>query len=77
MLGFVPKYEIDRIVENNKFNRKVVNLGFTQNISKRLTAFGNVNYSKEKNVNPPQIDAQDFATSTVIFTLANPAPRMA
>lgn len=62
------------IVENNKFNRKVVNLGFTQNISKRLTAFGNINYSKEKNTNPPQIDTQDFATSTVIFTLANSMP---
>ncbi|MEO6286236.1 MAG: SusC/RagA family TonB-linked outer membrane protein [Dyadobacter sp.] len=62
------------IVENNKFNKKIVNLGFTQNISKRLTAFGNINYSKEKNTNPPQIDAQDFATSTVIFTLANSMP---
>jgi len=62
------------IVENNKFNRKVVNIGFTQNISKRLTALGNINYSKEKNINPPQIDAQDFATSTVIFTLANSMP---
>lgn len=62
------------IVENNTFNKKIVNIGFTQNISKRLTATGNINYSKEKNVNPPQIDAQDFATSTVIFTLANSMP---
>ncbi|QRQ99525.1 SusC/RagA family TonB-linked outer membrane protein [Dyadobacter sandarakinus] len=62
------------IVENNKFNRKVVNLGFTQNISRKLTASGNINYSKEKNINPPQLDTQDFATSTVIFTLANSMP---
>ncbi len=62
------------IVENNTFNKKVINLGFNQNISKRLTAFGNINYSKEKNVNPPQLDTQDFATSTVIFTLANSMP---
>jgi len=62
------------IVENNTFNKKVINLGFNQNISKRLTATGNINYSKEKNVNPPQLDAQDFATSTVIFTLANSMP---
>jgi TonB-linked SusC/RagA family outer membrane protein len=62
------------IIENNTFNKKIVNLGFTQNISKRLTAFGNINYSKEKNINPPQIDTQDFAMSTVIFTLANSMP---
>ncbi|CAG5008519.1 hypothetical protein DYBT9275_04290 [Dyadobacter sp. CECT 9275] len=62
------------IVENNTFNKKVINLGFSQNISKRLTATGNINYSKEKNVNPPQLDTQDFATSTVIFTLANSMP---
>lgn len=62
------------IVENNTFNKKIINIGFSQNISKRLTASGNINYSKEKNTNPPQIDAQDFATSTVIFTLANSMP---
>lgn len=62
------------IMENNTFNRKVINLGFTQNISKRLTATGNINYSKENNVNPPQLNAQDFSVSTVIFTLANSMP---
>ena len=62
------------IVPNSKFNRKTVNIGFVQNISKRLTASGNINYSKEKNTNPPQIDTQDFSTPTVIFTLANSMP---
>jgi TonB-linked SusC/RagA family outer membrane protein len=62
------------IMENNSFNRKVVNLGFTQNITSKLTASGNINYSKEKNVNPPQLDAQDFSVATVIFTLANSMP---
>lgn len=62
------------VMENNTFNRKVVNLGFTQNISSKLTASGNINYSKEKNVNPPQLDAQDFSVATVVFTLANSMP---
>ncbi len=62
------------ILPNNTFNRKIINLGFTQNINKKLTASGNINYSKEKNINPPQINTQDFSVSTVIFTLANSMP---
>ncbi|GAB3548439.1 SusC/RagA family TonB-linked outer membrane protein [Spirosoma fluminis] len=62
------------IMENNSFNRKVINLGFSQNINSRLTASGNINYSKENNINPPQLNAQDFSVSTVIFTLANSMP---
>ena len=62
------------IMENNTFNRKVINLGFTQNISNRLTASGNINYSKENNVNPPQLNTQDFSVATVVFTLANSLP---
>ena len=62
------------IMENNTFNRKVINLGFTQNIAPKLTASGNINYSKENNINPPQLNTQDFSVSTVIFTLANSMP---
>ncbi len=62
------------IMENNTFNRKVINLGFTQNITSKLTASGNINYSKETNVNPPQLNTQDLSVSTVIFTLANSMP---
>ncbi|UBM59341.1 SusC/RagA family TonB-linked outer membrane protein [Marinilongibacter aquaticus] len=62
------------IMPNNKFNRKVINLGFTQDITKKLTATGNINYSLEDNTNPPQVNTQDVAVSTVIFTLANSMP---
>jgi len=62
------------IVPNSKFNRKTINLGFTQNISKNLSATGNINYSNENNRNPPQINGQEFATPTVIMTLANSMP---
>ncbi len=62
------------IMENNTFNRKVINLGFTQNITSKLTATGNINYSEENNINPPQLNTQDLSVSTVIFTLANSMP---
>jgi len=64
------------IVPNSEFNRKTINLGFIQNISrnKKLTVQGNINYSNEHNRNPPQTNAQDFSTATVINTLANSMP---
>ena len=62
------------ILPRSKFNRKAINLGFTQNIGKGLTAQGNVNYSNEQNTNPPQVNTQDMAVPTVLFTLANSMP---
>jgi len=62
------------IMPNNTFNRKVINLGFSQNITSKLTASGNINYSLERNTNPPQSNTQDLTVSTVIFTLANSMP---
>jgi len=62
------------IVPNSKFNRKTINVGFSQNISKRLSTQGNINYSNEYNKNPPQINGQEFSTPTVVMTLANSMP---
>ncbi|MFC4873652.1 SusC/RagA family TonB-linked outer membrane protein [Negadavirga shengliensis] len=62
------------IVPNSKLNRKTINLGFSQNITSKLVAAGNANYSHEDNQNPPQVNAQDFSTATVVMTLANSMP---
>ncbi|MEO5999084.1 MAG: SusC/RagA family TonB-linked outer membrane protein [Chitinophagaceae bacterium] len=62
------------IMPNSKFNRRSVNLGFTQNVTKFLTVSGNANYSNEKNRNPPQVNTQDMAVPTVLYTLANSMP---
>ncbi len=62
------------ITPNNSFNRKTLNLGFSYNLSSRLTVTGTMNYSNEYNKNPPQIAQQDNSTPTVIYTLANSMP---
>lgn len=62
------------IMPNNSFSRKVVNLGFSQNINAKLIASGNINISREDNLNPPQLNTQDLTINTVIFTLANSMP---
>ncbi len=62
------------ITRNNSFNRKTINLGFSYNLSPKLTVSGSLNYSSELNRNPPQIAQQDNSTPTVIYTLANSLP---
>ncbi|WP_026464214.1 SusC/RagA family TonB-linked outer membrane protein [Adhaeribacter aquaticus] len=62
------------IVPNSKFNRKTINIGFTQKISQKLSTEGNLNYSNENNRNPPQVNGQEFSTPTVLMTLANSMP---
>ena len=62
------------IISNNKFNRKIMNLGFNYNLSKKISFSGNVNYSREINRNPPNIGNQDNTIPTVIMALANSMP---
>lgn len=62
------------ITRNNGFSRKTINLGFSYNLSPKLTVTGTINYSNELNRNPPQIAQQDNSTPTVVYTLANSMP---
>ena len=61
------------ILPNSGYDRNTVNLGFTQNLAKKLTVSGNINYSNENRKNPPNIAEQDFSPVT-IFTLATSMP---
>nr|WP_304516536.1 SusC/RagA family TonB-linked outer membrane protein [Cecembia rubra] len=62
------------IVPNNTFNRKTFNFGFTHDFSKKLSFRGNINYSIEKNNNPPNIADQDNSIPTAIYNMANSMP---
>lgn len=68
----VANMDSKAILPNSNYNRKTINLGFTQNI-KKLTVSGNINYSKEDRINPPNIAEQDFSP-VVIYTLASSMP---
>lgn len=61
------------ILRSSGYNRRTVNLGFTQTLSKKLTVSGNVNYSNEYRKNPPNIAEQDYSP-VVIFNMANSMP---
>jgi TonB-linked SusC/RagA family outer membrane protein len=62
------------IQPNTDFNRKTINLGFNQTISKKLIVSGNIAYSNEKNRNPVVIAGQDISTPVVVYTMSNSMP---
>lgn len=61
------------ILQNSGYDRKTINLGFTQTMSKKLTVSGNINYSNEYRKNPPNIAEQDYSP-VIIFNMANSMP---
>jgi TonB-linked SusC/RagA family outer membrane protein len=62
------------IVPNNSFNRKSLNMGFSYNLSDKLSFGGSVNYSRENNRNPPNIANQDNSIPTTLMAMANTMP---
>ncbi len=68
----VANMDATSILPGSNYNRKTVNLGFTQKM-KKLTVSGNVNYSYEYRKNPPNIAEQDFSP-VVIYTLSSSMP---
>lgn len=62
------------ITPNNSYNRKTINLGFTQTLAGKIVVAGNINYSNEINRNPPQFAQQDFSIPTTLYTVANSMP---
>lgn len=62
------------ITPNNKFNRKIMNLGFSYNLSEKFSFAGNVNYSRENIKNPPNIANQDNSIPTTLMALSNTMP---
>ncbi|WP_374755785.1 SusC/RagA family TonB-linked outer membrane protein [Runella rosea] len=60
------------ILRNSGYDRRTINLGFTQTL-KKLTVSGNVNYSNEYRKNPPNIAEQDYSP-VIIFNMANSMP---
>ena len=70
----VSNMDSKAILPGSNYNRKTVNLGFTQTtLSNKLTVSGNINYSKEDRINPPNIAEQDYSP-VVIYTLASSMP---
>ena len=64
----------DGIVPNNSYKRNTLNLGFSYNLTDKLSFQGNMNYSFENNQNPPNIANQDNSIPTALYAMANSMP---
>jgi TonB-linked SusC/RagA family outer membrane protein len=64
----------DGIVPNNSFKRNTINIGFSYKLTDKLSFQGNMNYSNEKNTNPPNIANQDNSIPTALYAMANSMP---
>ncbi len=62
------------ITPNNDFKRNTINIGFSYNLTEKLSFQGNVNYSKEINHNPPNVGNQDNTMPTALYAMANSMP---
>ena len=62
------------IMPNNSFDHKGMNLGFSYNLSDKLSFSGNMNYTFENNKNPPNVVNQDNSIPTTLMALANSMP---
>ncbi|MFT7034290.1 MAG: TonB-linked SusC/RagA family outer membrane protein [Cyclobacteriaceae bacterium] len=68
----VSNMDAKAIVPGSDYNRKTINLGFTQK-KKKFSISGNMNYSLEDRKNPPNTAEQDFSP-VVIYTLSSTMP---
>jgi len=64
----------DGITPNNNYKRNTINLGFSYDLSDKLSFQGNMNYSNELNENPPNIANQDNSIPTALYAMANSMP---
>jgi TonB-linked SusC/RagA family outer membrane protein len=62
------------IVPNNTFNRRTVNLGFANELTKKFSFRGNINYSNEYNKNAPNVGQQDNTIPVALYNMANSMP---
>jgi TonB-linked SusC/RagA family outer membrane protein len=61
------------ILEGSGYQRRTVNLGFSQTFANKLIFSGNINYSNENRINPPNIAEQDYSP-VIIYNMANSMP---
>lgn len=62
------------IMPNNSLRRKTINLGFSYNLTEKLSFMGNVNYSNEISKNPPNVGNQDNTIPVALYNMANSMP---
>jgi len=59
---------------DNRYTKRIFNLGLNQNLAKGLSFSFNVNYTKENNENPPQVGAQGPGAPNFLTRMSTSIP---
>lgn len=70
----IANLKSEGITPNNKFERKTVSLGVTQDLTSKLNVNAHINYSNEENINPPNVGQQDNTIPVSLYNMANSMP---
>jgi TonB-linked SusC/RagA family outer membrane protein len=62
--------DAEAIVPNSDFHKKILNAGVNYKITKKINVSLNINYSNEKNINPPNIASERVCIPATLSTLA-------
>jgi TonB-linked SusC/RagA family outer membrane protein len=62
------------IQPNNSYHKKIFNLGASQNINDKLSISVNINYTNERNVNPPLVGQQGQSMVNFITRMSSTIP---
>lgn len=66
--------DVKGIVPTNEYHKKSFNLGVNQNLSNKLSIQLNLNYTNEKNENPPQVGVQGIGTMNFLIRTSPTVP---
>ncbi|MBK7870517.1 MAG: SusC/RagA family TonB-linked outer membrane protein [Saprospiraceae bacterium] len=66
--------DAEGITPTNEYKRNIVNLGINQNITQKLKLQFNINYTNERQINPPQIGTQGPGAVNFFTRMATSIP---
>lgn len=66
--------DVKGIVPTNEYHKKIINLGVNQSLSDKLSLQLNVNYTNEKNENPPQVGVQGIGAMNFLMRTSPTVP---
>ncbi|MEM9721218.1 MAG: SusC/RagA family TonB-linked outer membrane protein [Bacteroidota bacterium] len=70
----ISNLESNGITPNNEYLRRTINFGFNYDLSDKVTFGGTINYSNERNRNPPNVAQQDNTIPVALYNMANSMP---
>ena len=63
--------DVKGISPNNDYHKMIFNLGVNQDVTEKLSVQVNINYTNERNENPPEVGIQGMGAPNFLYRMAN------